>query len=159
MLTVGTDTYAAVSEADDYIRSHYLSTSTDRTAWDILSESDKEILLRNACVYIEAQTLSGRKLNSEQTLSFPRLQNGTVSDDRQIKAAQIEQALFINSSAFSDYEHRKALISQGVKSFSLGDLSESYSDNVVSISKNSKTLASKACSLLSKWIGGSYYVR
>lgn len=158
MLTVGTDTYVSVSEADEYVNSHYLSNSTDKTTWNALSENDKEILLRNACAIIEAQAFNGKKLDNNQTLSFPRIKNGVISNDDKIKSAQIEQALFVNSSEFSDNERRKSLISQGVKSFSLGDLSESYSDGVNSASTK-RSVSLKTASFLSEWTGGSFNVR
>ena len=158
MLTVGVDSYVSLSETENYIKDNVLSDRESRKAWSVQSDEHKEILLKNACADIQAQVFSGKKLDLSQKLAFPRVRIDSVSDDETIKSAQIEQALFINTSAFADFESRRALMLQGVKSFSLGDLSESYSDNAAASGK-APVLAPKSRSLLAEWLGGGYRVR
>ena len=71
-ITVGTDTYVTIAEADEYIANFYISTDAQRVAWDALSDGDKEIYLRNATRSIERLFFIGRKYADSQVLSFPR---------------------------------------------------------------------------------------
>lgn len=71
MLTVGTDSYVTVAEADEYISKRYTSNSKDRKRWEELSKEDKEIIIRNACDEIELMPFQGRKITMEQKLAFP----------------------------------------------------------------------------------------
>jgi hypothetical protein len=71
-ITVGTDTYATVAEADAYLANFYVSTDVQLVAWDALSDGDKEIYLRNATRSLERLFFIGRKYADNQTLSFPR---------------------------------------------------------------------------------------
>lgn len=158
MLTVGVDSYVSLSEAENYIKDNVLSDRESCKAWSVQSDEHKEILLKNACADIQSQIFSGKKLDSGQKLAFPRVRFDKVSDDETIKSAQIEQALFINTSAFADFESRRALVLQGVKSFSLGDLSESYGESAAA-SGATPALAPKSRSLLAEWLGGGYRVR
>lgn len=71
-ITVGTDTYITILEADAYLESTRLSADTQLVAWLALSDGDKEIMLRNAAYAIERIKFPGKKNDSDQTLSFPR---------------------------------------------------------------------------------------
>lgn len=142
-LVVGTDTYISQSDATAYIEAHYASTSAQAVAWAALSSADKDAYLRKACVAIDRQVLVGIKSVADQVLEFPRalptecwsdfLPNGyqrylgtnlyvqTAVPDK-VKYAQVEEALtlLVGVSARIDLQR------QGVKSFSLGNLSETY---------------------------------
>jgi len=136
-ITVGTDTYITVAEADTYIASWYISTDTQRVAWTALATADKEVLLRNATEALEQLKFIGAKYDSAQTLSFPRgyyqgqeyyrlyddyVSDGTVPDE--IKNAQAEEAIELASPTAST---DAAEIRNGyVKSYSIGKLSETY---------------------------------
>lgn len=72
-ITVGTDTYVTVAEADAYLADYYVSANTQLVAWSALSDGDKEIYLRNATRSLERLFFIGRKYLDTQTLSFPRV--------------------------------------------------------------------------------------
>ena len=71
-ITVATDTYITILEADAYIESTRLSTDAQLIVWDGLDDADKEILLRNATYAIDRIRFTGKKNDPDQTLMFPR---------------------------------------------------------------------------------------
>lgn len=71
-ITVGTDTYITILEADAYLESTRLSTDAQLIVWAALSDGDKEIMLRNSTYAIERIKFTGKKNDSDQTLAFPR---------------------------------------------------------------------------------------
>ncbi len=71
-ITVGTDTYITILEADAYVESVRLAADVQRVAWLALEDEPKEILLRNATYAIERIKFPGKKNDSDQTLMFPR---------------------------------------------------------------------------------------
>jgi len=76
-----------------------------------------------------------------------------------VKSAEIELALYLSDEKKQESsEKRSKLIADGVKSFSLGDLSESYGDNVQSASKSSVYDCKKAVSLLSPYLSGGFEI-
>lgn len=127
-LTVGTDTYISRADADTYVAAHYMSGDATRQRWEAMAEADKEVLLRNAATMIDAQVLAGIKRLPTQKMAFPRMvESGylrgmydqmEVPDD--IKAAQVEIAL----QAMAGESKREQMRLQGVKSYSIGNLSE-----------------------------------
>lgn len=132
-MTVGTDSYVTAAEADSYIAARYTATSADRIRWNALSTVDKDILLVDSCYEIEILPFRGRKVLKTQPLSFPRripFQSGVAETPEVpdgIKFAQIELALYLSDKTkVAEQSQRQSLQSQGVRSFSLGDLSESY---------------------------------
>lgn len=158
-ITVGTNSYVTIADADTYISGHYRSNNTDKKRWDELEEEDKEVCLVNACELIEVLPFQGRKALSTQTMQFPRLpmqychtEEGTPAN---VKQAQIELALYLsNDEAQADAEQRKALQTQGVKSFSVGKLSEAYATDT-SI-KSAAYLCTKCMDKLKPYLNGGY---
>ena len=144
-ITVGTDTYISVTDATTYVAENYLTTDTIYTTWASLSSTQKEIYLRRATKKIDRQPLVGVKSVSTQTLQFPRailtqyaredvpLLNIWLDTDwvvettvsQKVKDAQVEEAVAMAITP----PKRLDLQRQGVKSFSLGNLSESYTVN------------------------------
>lgn len=129
-MTVGTDTYVTIEDADDYIASHLLSSSEQRIRWMALTDADKAILLRQACSEIEALPLRGKKATPGQALAFPRLHpNSFLISQTAVDgvAAQVELAVWMSDGQTqAGLAHRAEIQAQGVASFSVGDLSESY---------------------------------
>ena len=146
-LIIGTDTYITAADCSTYLASVYLSTDAKLIAWNALSEANKDICLRNAAKIIDRQPLQGVKYLSTQTMEFPRAtwtdygdndwrvrgvrlfsdhwySNAAVPD--KVKLAQCEIALDL-AQGTTDAQNRAELQRQGVKSFSVGKLSESYS--------------------------------
>jgi len=173
-ITVGTDTYISLADADTYVADNYVSTDTTYTTWDNLTDANKEIYLKKATKKLDRQILRGTKAVSTQTLEFPRalysnysrddfpLLNISLNGDWVIETAvsqyvldaQVEEALGIVVGGATANDRLK-LQQQGVKSFKLGDLSESYG-NGISTSYNSTRLASvEAKELLRYYVAGS----
>lgn len=66
-VTVGTDTYLSVTGADTYCE------NLGKTAWDEASESAKEVALRQATQYLDANfRWTGFLYDSDQALGWPR---------------------------------------------------------------------------------------
>lgn len=173
-ITVGTDTYISLDNADTYVSNNYVSTDTTRTTWEALSDADKELYLKKATKKIDRQILRGVKAVSTQTLEFPRalytnyrredFPNLNIRLDgdwvvetttsQLVKDAQVEEALSLLVDGSTANERIK-LQQQGVKEFSLGDLSEKYGGGV-SNNYNSTTLLSlEAKELLKYYVAGS----
>ncbi|RUM43008.1 MAG: hypothetical protein DSY80_06265 [Desulfocapsa sp.] len=72
-ITVGTDTYATIAEADAFITAHFVSMDAQLIAWNLLSDADKEVYLRNATIGLERLRFSGAKYDNDQSLFFPRV--------------------------------------------------------------------------------------
>lgn len=127
-MTVGTNTYVTLEEADTYIGVRGTKDECDR--WVSLESSEKQAFLLDACDEIEALPLIGQKLNVDQLLAFPRLQRYRLREEtipQKVKNAQIELALWLSDTdKQADFQQRTNLQAQGVDSFSIGDLSEHY---------------------------------
>lgn len=165
-LIVGTDTYSTQAEATTYVTQNYATISSQAIAWTALSSDNKDAYLRQACKAIDRQRLVGIKSVANQTLEFPRaipsqadlryLPSGytqrdygwlvQVSVPDSVKYAQIEEALAL----IAGVSARTDLQRQGVKSFSLGNLSENYG------AINPNRLASyEAQQLLAAYVAGN----
>lgn len=179
-ITVGTDTYVTIAEADTYIEEHYVSTDTQRVTWEALSDTDKEIYLRNATLVLEDIPYRGRKSDSDQTLAFPRCYKSFdyISDldtwytkdfyycsyycesetPDSVKYAQIHEALE-NASPSDDSDVFNSRNSN-VKSYSVTGLSETFQNVNSSYAGVTATLMSKkAQRLIHKYAGGGFGVR
>lgn len=174
-LLVGETSYISLADANTYMSSNYISTSTEYTTWNALSDGNKEIYLKKATKKIDRQILRGIKAVDSQTLEFPR---AIYSNDRfynnnvvgvsvnrydnyivesevsqAVKDAQVEEALALSVNGTS-LTQRQKLQQQGVKRFSLGDLSEEYGTGLSS-SFNSTILSStEAKELLKYYLAG-----
>jgi hypothetical protein len=99
-LTVGTDTYLSLADADAYFSGRLLSTT-----WSDLSTTDKEAALRMACRYMDGLNWQGERAAQTQTLAWPRKGvlkwgdgDGEVDDESvptEIKYIQCEIALWL----------------------------------------------------------------
>lgn len=115
--------YVSLTETNDYVSSHFLSTDSLRESWDKLNESDKIVLLNQSLSDIESLNFVGCRYDSNQKLSFPRnFTKGIIPDD--VKISQILGAI---SRLEEDTTYQS--ISKGIKSESFGQVSYSYSDN------------------------------
>lgn len=186
MLTVGTDTYVTLDEANTYVDDNYVNSDEEKVAWTALCTTDKEIYLKRATKKIDIQRLAGIKAVDTQTLEFPRalhsdyldkyfiysnrckyltnktcydvdetvIQNDTwiIESDvsQNVKDAQVEEALALITQG-AQANKRLQLQRQGVKSFSLGDLSESYGSGIRTVNTLTSTLAQE---LLKDYLNG-----
>ena len=163
-LTVGTDTYITVADATTYLETMYLSTDTKLVAWKALAEADHEVLLRKAAQVIEQLPLVGYKATKTQDMAFPRVtatKTGHTyawhqSDDipEAVARAQAEIAINLTNTNSADSK-RIELQRQGVTSFSLGDLSETYGAGA---GVQAAVASHTALQLLAPWTGGGYRI-
>lgn len=174
MITVGTDSYVTIEEADAYIAEHYLSTDEQRKAWEKAGD-DKDVALRCACAALDSLMYRGVKYSFPQALAFPRYfgENYAMIDgvlyapeaDRYpelkevpqaVKAAQIEEALEIISP--TEATEDRDIRNDPVQSYSIGHLSETF--DKVSVGSLQSTLASiRAQELIRPYVGGGYEIR
>lgn len=144
MLQVGVNSYVSVEDADEYF-----STVLNSDSWINAIYSDKEKALITATRSIEKLKFQGIKAVVGQPLQFPRalyvgtnisfrptqynnyLNGWMVQNDipSEVKNAVCEEAL----SLLKGIPKRIQLQKQGVKSFTIGDLQESYTDKSVSL--------------------------
>jgi len=116
--------YVTAAEADGYIAAEYLGSDPGRIAWEKLDGTQKEAKLMSACVKLDSLDFVGAASSPGQPLAWPR--NGSDEVPPAIKHAQIEIALFPLREDTGDTKMRAQLRAGGVKSFSVGNLSESY---------------------------------
>ncbi len=156
-ITVGTDTYVTIAEADALIASMFLSADAQLLAWNNLSDADKEIALRRATVSLERLVWVGQKYDSDQVLFFPRVtaspipnrRGGSYRQDQEyqtfspasptvpdaIKNAEVYEALEIASPSTDtdNFDDKNAT----VKSEKVGDWSANYGGGNTGVSARS----------------------
>lgn len=161
--------YATVEQANDYFSRRLFVDE-----WDASTATDKEKALYMATAKIDMQPLVGRKVDPTQKLQFPRsiyvdtpfmnpyydplkgnipvypgwYNEQEISPD--VIYAACEEALAIIRHA-GVANNRAELQRQGVKSFRLGNLSESFIGGY----SGYRLLSVEAAQLLSRYIGGS----
>ena len=163
MLTVGVDTYVTLEEANQYISDHFASTDPLRIQWEAMSEGDREVYLRKAFVQINQLPYTGKPVKNTQTLPFPRYaQDGftVVYNTDNLKKAQTEQAIGLTDTvAAQDVSDRLRLRRAGVRSYRIGDLSETFVNGTPSESaSNFFGLVEAAYRYLSGWLRGGYKI-
>ena len=157
---VGTNSYISVADADLYFSGRLYSE-----AWTEAIEADKEKALIMATRSIDRQPLKGIKDLDTQLLAFPRYDPSkyyselAYSNEELILPIEVpltvinavcEEALALLSWGNSQ---RTELQRQGVTSFSLGNLSESYSAG-----SGRGLLSQDAKELLRPWLGGAVHI-
>ena len=135
--------YCTTEYADEYFKNRLHAES-----WGQADESTKEKALRQATRAIDRQLLRGRKTNPEQELAFPRHPDTEVP--AAVKEACCEEALALIESGNSQ---RRKLQQEGVQSFSLGNMSETY---VAGAGRG--LLSQEAKELLRFWLLGGVFI-
>lgn len=146
MLVKYVNSYVTVEEAD-----FYFDSTLQSEEWNKYDTTTKEKALIIATRQIDRLPFSSRKLDINQPLEFPRINTNLPFTDGipdAIAYATCEQALFLLKGG----SKRQELQKQGVKSYSLGDLSETFADN---LSEAQKTICPEALSYLRKYMLGS----
>jgi len=138
-ITVGENSYIDIGGADEYFENRLHAER-----WGETSDADKEKALRQATKEIDRQLLRGRKTNPEQELAFPRYPDTEVPEA--VKEACCEEALAILESGNSQ---RRKLQQEGVQSFSLGNMSETFAAGA-----GKGLLSQEAKELLRPWLLG-----
>ena len=132
--------YCTIEYADEYFKNRLHAES-----WGQADESTKEKALKQATRAIDRQLLGGRKTSPEQELAFPRYPDTEVPEA--VKEACCEEALAILESGNSQ---RRKLQQEGVQSFTLGNMSESYAAGA-----GKGLLSQEAKELLRPWLLGA----
>jgi hypothetical protein len=135
--------YCTIEEANEYFSGRLHAES-----WGQADESTKEKALKQATKIIDRQLLRGRKTNPEQELAFPRHPDTEIP--AAVKEACCDEALAILERGNSQ---RRKLQQEGVQSFSLGNMSETY---VAGAGKG--LLSQEAKELLKPWLLGGVFI-
>lgn len=165
-ITVGTNSYISVAAATSYFDERLYSTS-----WTSAEAADKIKALIMATKKIDRQKIRGLKANSDQTLEFPRALYahgesfeapivgmrhhygpGWVVEDevsQDVLDATCEEAIALLAGG-AKANQRAELQAQGVKSFSIGKLSETYQTGV----SGERLLSLEAKQLLQRYLSG-----
>lgn len=172
MITVGTDTYVSVSDANAYLSQTYLSSDERLVQWNTLSNSDKEVYLRNACAAIDSVKYRGVTYVALQRLAFPRYFGEQYSmayrtliapltylypelEDvpADVIAAQCEEAFEMACPSEDTATHSAE--TGAVASYSIGHLSETFR-NAGDGSLAANVRSRKAQKLLMQYAEGAY---
>jgi len=137
------ESYCTIEYADEYFNNRLHTES-----WFEADDNTKEKALKQATRAIDRQLLKGRKTNPEQELAFPRYPDTEVPEV--VKEACCEEALTMLERGNSQ---RRKLQQEGVQSFTLGNMSESYT-----VGAGRGLLSQEAKELLRPWILGAVNV-
>lgn len=151
--------YVTLEEADLYVATHYVEDSDERTYWEDLDDSDKQILLLTSYEAIDRLPFPGRKTYDSQETMFPRYPMNTIPRD--IKAAQIENALVnANEAESEEAKQYERLWSAGVSSYSIGNLSETVGNATYGVSATAQSgiTSAKAKKLLIPFLSGGFNI-
>ena len=142
-ITVGENSYIDINGADEYFAGRLHAES-----WGETSDADKEKALKQATKEIDRQLLRGRKTNPEQELAFPRYPDTEVPEA--VKEACCEVALALLERGNNQ---RRKLQQEGVQSFTLGNMSETYAAGA-----GKGLLSQEAKELLQPWLLGGVFI-
>lgn len=138
-ITVGENSYIDIDGADEYFAGRLYAES-----WSGADSETKEKALRQATREIDRQPLRGRKSDREQTLAFPRYPDTEIP--KEVQEACCEEAFAILESGNSQ---RRKLQQEGVQSFTLGNMSETYAPGA-----GRGLISQEAKELLRPWLLG-----
>lgn len=148
--------YVTLDEANEYIETHYVEDSAQRTAWEDLSDEDKQVLLLVSFEVLEQLPFTGRKTSVLQDKAFPRYPDTVVPQS--VKASQIENAITLSdTSEAEEVAQYEKLWSAGVSSYSIGNLSESLGGASAN-STHGGIASPKAKRLLLPYLSGGYCI-
>ena len=134
-----------VHEIDINGADEYFAGRLHAESWGETSDADKEKALKQATKEIDRQLLRGRKTNPEQELAFPRYPDTEVPEA--VKEACCEVALALLERGNNQ---RRKLQQEGVQSFTLGNMSETYAAGA-----GRGLLSQEAKELLRPWLIGA----
>ena len=144
--------YVTVAEANAYLAAHYSATDESLARWDELEDADKAVYLLRSAEALDALPYTGRRYALDQPFAFPRWPNSTVP--AAVKAAQMENALKLSDvAATEDAALYEKMNLYGIKSYSIGNLSESLTPGAIAYSD---VVSAKAMQLLKQYCTGGY---
>jgi hypothetical protein len=135
--------YINLTEANEYF-----SNRLHADAWAEAADADKEKALAMATKAIDRQPLKGRKTDLAQEMAFPRYPDTEIPVA--VKEACCEEALAILERGNSQ---RRRLQQEGVQSFSLGNMSETFAAGA-----GKGLLSQEAKELLRPWLIGAVMI-
>lgn len=135
--------YCTIEYADEYFKNRLHAES-----WGQADESTKEKALKQATRAIDRQPMKGRKTTDNQALAFPRHPDTEIP--AAVKEACCEEALAMLERGNSQ---RRKLQQEGVQSFALGNMSETY---VAGAGRG--LLSQEAKELLRPWLIGAVMI-
>ena len=135
--------YCTIEYADEYFKNRLHAES-----WSGAASSIKEKALKQATRAIDRQRLKGNKTNPSQPLAFPRYPDTEVPEA--VKEACCEEALALLERGNSQ---RWKLQQEGVQSFTLGNMSETY---IAGAGRG--MLSQEAKELLRPWLLGGVFI-
>ena len=151
-LIIGVDSYISVEEADELLQKYFFENDPPIILWSNLTVSNKEIYLRKACLQLESLPFRGAKEHRTQILSFPR-RDGNMAT---IKLAQALQAIMLTDTIAQDEQAIRNNIRQsGVKSYKIGNLSETFSST---LGRNFGNVSIQVLEILKRYLSGGYYI-
>ena len=142
-ITVGENSYIDIAGADEYFAGRLHTES-----WGQADDSTKEKALKQATRQIDRQPLRGRKSDREQTLAFPRYPDTEIP--KEVQEACCEEALSLLERGNSQ---RRKLQQEGIQSFTLGNMSETYTAGA-----GRDLLSQEAKELLRPWLLGGVFI-
>lgn len=150
--------YSTISEANEYVSTHYVASDPLRVAWEAKSDEDKQALLNKSYLIINYLPLRGYKTSTEQLGAFPR--NGDTEVPLVVKYAEVELALAYTDDevvlATKEYQQKAAY---GIQSYRVGNFSETLLEYSGSSYAMKYGLAStEAERLLSPWLSGGFCI-
>ena len=132
--------YATVEYANEYLANRLYAES-----WTAATDPDKAKALQQATKTIDRQPLKGTKTDPTQLLAFPRYPGTEMSEA--IKEACCEEAFALLERGNNQ---RRKLQQEGVQSFTLGNMSETYTAGA-----GKGLLSQEAKELLKPWLLGA----
>jgi len=125
--------YITLAELDTLIKSAYTTCELSKVEWGTISDADKTIYISRAEDKIDSIKFRGAKVDTLQSQSFPRIINtvnvGIPADIKLAVACFVYNNLSETKSVSDEFNIKRGL---GLTSIKLGDISESYSDTVIS---------------------------
>lgn len=146
--------YATVEQANAYVQNFYSSADSLRLTWEALSDGDKQVSLNRAEQVIDMLPFNGKPKYKDK--AFPRKPNEEYS----LKQAQVATIELAVQQLNSEAKERFELQAQGVKSYRIGDLSETFGNGTgaSSYSGIDEYTFSIVYPYLKDWLGGGYII-
>ena len=143
--------YATIERANAYMQEYYASTDPIRTSWEALTDEDKQALLNRAELSIDQLPLRGKATNPPK--AFPR----KPDEEYSLQAAQLATIELAAQYQDEVMRGRLSLKAQGVKSYKIGDLSETFGSGY-EYSGVDKFTYDTVFPFLKDWLGGGYRI-
>lgn len=162
MITVGVDSYITLEYAESYMSS---ATEEVRTAWESLTESGKEAILKKSAAQIDNIIYTGQRKYVGQTMAFPRTRGDQIKSDdltigipENVRIAQIENATFLlDTKSAKQVAQARQRAASGITKYELADWKETYGGKTYSVYDESNKLANENVLVyLNRYRNGSF---